>query len=256
MCFRLRKTPFLTVRSTTWEFERVFGILLPRFILPETASIFPHPLLDSALLKMRAAASDALVQRTLHPPRIPRKPAATGQSGGSSTARSGQADTSGASQAQKQSASSSPSGQSGQRKKKGKGKAPFSSSSRGSGRSGGKGKETGKKSAGRGNSPCEGWGLPVSALEAVAGSWSRDLGCDRPSGRLPSPVHGLSSSPSSHTGIVSDVPGRLSSGSSLAARGRGDACQRSLRNRPRSRSQLLQSPLPDGEGDWRLEACD
>ena len=28
-----------------------------------------------------------------------------------------------------------------------------------------------------------------------------------------------SSSPSSHTGIVSDVPGRLSSGSSLAARG-------------------------------------
>ena len=115
--------------------------------LPETASIFPHPLLDSALLKMRAAASDALVQRTLHPPRIPRKPAATGQSGGPSTARSGQAGTSGASQAQKQSASSSPSGQSGQRKKKGKGKAPFSSSSRGSGRSGGKGKGAGKKSA-------------------------------------------------------------------------------------------------------------
>ena len=114
--------------------------------LPETASIFPHPLLDSALLKMRAAASDALMQRTLHPPRIPRKPAATGQSGGSSTARSGQAGTSGASQAQKQSASS-PSGQSGQRKKKGKGKAPFSSSSRGSGRSGGKGKGAGKKSA-------------------------------------------------------------------------------------------------------------
>ena len=108
--------------------------------LPQTASIFPHALLDSALLKMRAAASDALVQRTLHPPRIPRKPAASGQSGGSSTARSGQASTSGASQAQKQSASSSPSGQSGQRKKKGKGKAPFSSSSRGSGRSGGKGK--------------------------------------------------------------------------------------------------------------------
>ena len=116
--------------------------------LPPTASIFPHALLDSALLKMRAAAaSDALVQRTLHPPRIPRKPAASGQSGGSSTARSGQASTSGASQTQKQSASSSPSGQSGQRKKKGKGKAPFSSSSRGCGRSGGKGKGAGKKSA-------------------------------------------------------------------------------------------------------------
>ena len=115
--------------------------------LPQSAEIFPHALLDSALVKMRAAASDALVQRTLHPPRIPRKPAASGQSSGSSTARSGQASTSGATQAHKQSASSSASGQSGQGKKKGKGKAPFSSSSRGSGRSGGKGKGAGKKSA-------------------------------------------------------------------------------------------------------------
>ena len=98
--------------------------------------------------------------------------------------------------------------------------------------------------------------MPVSSLEEVAGNWSRDLGGDRSSGRLPCPVQGLSSSPSSHTGIVSDVPGRLSSGSSLAARGRGDACQRSLRNRPRSGSRLLQSALPGGEGDWRLEACD
>ena len=93
--------------------------------------------------------------------------------------------------------------------------------------------------------------MPVPALEAVAGDWSKDLGGDRSSGRLPHPVHGLSSSPSSHTGIVSDVPGRLSSGSSLAARGRSDACQRSLRNRPRSRSRLLQSSLPGGEGGWR-----
>ena len=38
--------------------------------LPEMVSIFPSPLLDSALTKMRAAANDALVQRTLHPPRI------------------------------------------------------------------------------------------------------------------------------------------------------------------------------------------
>ena len=53
--------------------------------LPETVSIFPSPLLDSALAKMRAAADDALVQRTLHPPRIPRKPAAGG-SAWSSTA--------------------------------------------------------------------------------------------------------------------------------------------------------------------------
>ena len=112
--------------------------------LPQSASIFPHTLLDSALLKMRAAASDALVQRTLHPPRIPRKPAASGQASGSTTARSGQASTSGAAQTTKQSATSSSSGQSGQGKKKGKGKAPFFSSSRGSG---GKGKGAGKKSA-------------------------------------------------------------------------------------------------------------
>ena len=98
--------------------------------------------------------------------------------------------------------------------------------------------------------------MPVTTLEAVAGNWSRDLGGDRSLGRLPCPVQRLSSSPSSHTGIVSDVRGRLSSGSSLAARVRGDACQRSLRNRPRSGSRLLQSPLPGGEGDWRLEACD
>ena len=115
--------------------------------LPQSAAIFPNALLDSALVKMRAAASDALVQRTLHPPRIPRKPASAGQSSGSSTARAGQAGTSGATQTQKQSASSSTSGQSGQGKKKGKGKAPFSSSSRGSGRSGGKGKGAGRKSA-------------------------------------------------------------------------------------------------------------
>ena len=75
--------------------------------LPLSASIFPHTLLDSALLKMRAAASDALVQRTLHPPRIPRKPVTAGQGSGSSASRSGQASTSGAAQAQKQSAPSS-----------------------------------------------------------------------------------------------------------------------------------------------------
>ena len=62
----------------------------------------------------------------------------------------------------------------------------------------------------------------------MAGNWSRDLGGDRSTGRLPCPVQGLSSSPSSHTGIVSDIPGRLSSGSSLAARGRLETCDRSL----------------------------
>ena len=77
--------------------------------LPETVSLFPNALLDSALTKMRAAVNDALVQRTLHPPKIPRKPATVGQSAGSLASGSGQAGSSGTRPAQKQS-SSSPSG--------------------------------------------------------------------------------------------------------------------------------------------------
>ena len=104
--------------------------------LPETVSIFPSPLLDSALNKIRAAASDALVQLTLHPPRIPRKPASGGGSAGSSSAGSVQARTSGASRP----------GNSGKKGKNRKGKAPFSSSSGGSDLSRGRGKRAGKKS--------------------------------------------------------------------------------------------------------------
>ena len=70
--------------------------------------------------------------------------------------------------------------------------------------------------------------------------------------RLP----GLSSFPLPHPGIVPDVPGRLTSVSGLAARGRGDACQRNLGNRPHSASWLFQSPLPGGEGLWELASCD
>ena len=69
--------------------------------LPETVSIFLSPLLDSALTKMRAAANDALVQRTLHPPRIPQKPVAAGGSAGSSSTGSMQASSAGARPAQK-----------------------------------------------------------------------------------------------------------------------------------------------------------
>ena len=115
-------------------------------LLPETVSIFPSPLLDAALTKMWGAATDVLVQRPLHPPRISRKPAAAGGSARSLTSGSGQASSSGACPAQKQTSSSSPSGQSGKKRKNRKGKAPFSSSSGGSGRSRGKGKGAGKKS--------------------------------------------------------------------------------------------------------------
>ena len=98
--------------------------------------------------------------------------------------------------------------------------------------------------------------MSCSALEAMADDRSRVLGSDRSPGRLLCSLQGLSSCPFSHPGIVSDVPGRLSSGSSLTARGRGDACQRSLRNRPRSGSWLLQSSFPGGEGVWWLASRD
>ena len=52
--------------------------------LPEMVSLFPNALLDSVLTKMRAAANDALVLRTLNLTRIPRKPAAFGLSAGPS----------------------------------------------------------------------------------------------------------------------------------------------------------------------------
>ena len=141
--------------------------------LPLSASIFPHPLLDSALLKMRAAASDALVQRTLHPPRIPRKPVASGQGSGSAASRAGQAGTSGAAQSQKQPAPSSSSGQSGQGKKKGKGKAPFSSSSRAPAA-----REVKEKVPGR--SQPDGVTLPVRVGGCLSSHWRswQDIGAE------------------------------------------------------------------------------
>ena len=135
-----RDSPLADARSTVPAEEVARLRYSP---LPETVSLFPFLLLDSALTKMRAAANDALVQRTLHPPRIPRKPAAIGGSAWSSTSGSAQAGASGARPAQKQSSTSSPSGQSGKKRKSRRGKAPFSSSSGGSG---GKVKGAGKKS--------------------------------------------------------------------------------------------------------------
>ena len=127
---------------------------------PETVALFPSPLLDSALTKMPAVANDALVQRTLHPPRIPRKPTAAGGSAGSSASGSGQASSSGARPAQKQTTSSSPSGQSGKKKKNRKGKAPFSSSS-------------GCKGKGAGKSRPDGTTLPLRVGGCLAPHWSR-----------------------------------------------------------------------------------
>ena len=63
--------------------------------LPTSPGIFPSPVLDSALTKIRAASNDTLVQRTLHPPKIPRKSSAGPSKAGSSLSAS--ADRSGVS---------------------------------------------------------------------------------------------------------------------------------------------------------------
>ena len=56
--------------------------------LPLSPGSFPAPLLDSSLNKMCAVSNDALVQRKLHPPKIPRKSSAGLSKAGSSSASS------------------------------------------------------------------------------------------------------------------------------------------------------------------------
>ena len=96
--------------------------------LPSSSGIFPTPLLDSALTKMRAASNDALVQRTLHPPKIPRKSSAGPSKAGSSSASSADCgDVSPAVSRSQQQASTTPSSSQHGRKKRGnKSKALFS----------------------------------------------------------------------------------------------------------------------------------
>ena len=119
--------------------------------LPSSPGIFLTHLLVCAQNKMHAASNDALVQRTLHPPKIPRKSSAGPSKVGSLSASS--ADRDGASPVvprSQQQASTNPSSSSSQRdrKKRGnKGRAPFSGASGGSGRSGDKRKGTRKKSS-------------------------------------------------------------------------------------------------------------
>ena len=103
--------------------------------LPSSTGLFPSPLLDSALAKMHAALNNALVQRTLHPPKIPWKSSAGPVKASSSSASS--ADHGGASpvvlRSPKQ-VSTAPSSSSTQQdwKQRGlKGKTPFPSSSGG-----------------------------------------------------------------------------------------------------------------------------
>ena len=97
--------------------------------LPSSSGIFPSTLLDSALTKMRPTSNDALVQRTLHPPKIPRKssfgPSKAGSSSVSSADCGGVSPVVPRSQQQASTAPSSSSTQQGWKWRGRKGKAPF-----------------------------------------------------------------------------------------------------------------------------------
>ena len=74
-----RDSLLLAVRSTVWLKSSLAYVMLifPRLL---AFSLFLH---DSALNKMRAASNDALVQWTLHPPKLPRKSSAVPVQAGS-----------------------------------------------------------------------------------------------------------------------------------------------------------------------------
>ena len=106
-----------------------------------SAAIFPTPLLDDALSKSRASANDALVKKSLHPPRIPKK-VSSGQGRphprASSVDRGGESPVTPRSQGSSQHQRSSNSGHRGKKSRRGgQGKGNRSNNNRGSGRKGG-----------------------------------------------------------------------------------------------------------------------
>ena len=113
--------------------------------LPSSSGLFFSPLLDSVLTKMCAASNDALVQRTLHPPKIPRKssvgPVKAGSSSASSADHGGTSPMVPRSQLQASTAPSSSSTQQGRKWRGHNCKEPLSPTS------GGKRKGAGKKSS-------------------------------------------------------------------------------------------------------------
>ena len=107
----------------------------------DSAAIFPTPLLDEALSKSRASANDALVKKSLHPPRIPKK-VSSGQGRSrpraSSVDRGGESPVTPRSQGSSQHQRSSNSGHRGKKSRRGgQAKGNRSNNNRGSGRKGG-----------------------------------------------------------------------------------------------------------------------
>ena len=106
-----------------------------------SAAIFPTPLLNDALSKSRASANDALVKKSLHPPRIPKK-VSSGQGRSrpraSSVDRGGESPVTPRSQGNSQQQRSSNSGHRGKKSRRGgQAKGNRSNNNRGSGHKGG-----------------------------------------------------------------------------------------------------------------------
>ena len=211
--------------------------------LPSSSGLFPSTLLDSALHKMHAASNDALVHRTLHQPKIPRiSSAGPSKAGSSSTSLLTMA---------------APLPWCVGRSTKRRQPPPLPLPSKVGSNAGAKVRcRFQQLQPLRWQTPeCQvevlltgfrlycGWELPVSALEALAGSWSRILGAVLPVGRIPLPLQGLSSSHRSRSDIVSDIS--LVTG--LVPGGQGAVVQGCLGNSPRSGSRLLQSSFPGGK---------
>ena len=185
--------------------------------LPSSPGIFPSSLLDSALNKMRAASNNALVQRTLHPPKIPREsssgPSKARSSSTSSADRGSTLPVVPRSQQQALAAPFSSSTQHGPKKQGRKGKTPSSAAPAAAVAN----KRVPGKSPPNGVSPLlRVGGFSVGALEALSDNWSRFLGAICPEGRIPHPLQGFSSSPLLHPNIVPTY--RAGSPRSLALR--------------------------------------
>ena len=101
-------------------------------------AIFPPALLEVALTKSRASASDALVRKTLHPPKIPKKTSSgfSKAQASSSTTRGGESPVVPRAGTSQQQSRPSSSGQQGKRKKRG-GQGRSKTSAKGAGRKGG-----------------------------------------------------------------------------------------------------------------------
>ena len=149
--------------------------------LPSSPGIFPSSLLDSALNKMRAASNNALVQRTLHPPKIPREsssgPSKARSSSTSSADRGNTLPVVPLSQQQASAAPFSSSTQHGPKKRGRKGKTPSSAASGGSGRCGGKQKSAGKKSSQRGLASVAGGGVFCRRIGGTGRQLEQIPGC-------------------------------------------------------------------------------